>query len=1012
MEKKSQHMMKGMQKDMDPVYNAEGTYPFALNAVLGSRDGNSGAIVNEEGNEPCYQETEGILQIGSSALPNGDTVLFSTDNEYSYISRQDSCNCNVTLLIKSKCLNFKTYKQIDALTRVIRGCENVVYFTDNYNEYRSLNIDRLEDYLSNGFTTIDDANNDPDNGWNCRKISHFPSYNLPAIDINDVYNSGGNMKTGAYQFVIRYLDVNLNPTNWAIISNPVTIIEDSYTNSYDYIAGAKPYTLNDNNYTKKSVELKLSNLDLNYKYFQIGIIESSFGLNQPSINYYSTRQLLTSDVQYYLFTGFNEQDYVLTSLGDFNIDSLYVNTVEAHIQIDDRLLLSNVTTYEYDWATLQRCTLLTKTFWDKNFIELAAEEGTTQKDNPKFATVTFDNRTFISDEIYSFGIVYVFKNGLKSPVFHIPGRKANFDYSGADITAGSVINPTVTDLNSGHYRGSGVTNEWDTKLLTVVHDGYYTDPNTQVPVSMIEHIPSSEFVNCVQGPVTSPARHLSVSISGNDYTFNLAAGETMVVRIIDHTAITDTTHYLDSVNNVLTIIANNVEFLFQLSINNGLAGYVEVSGQTLYLLIGGIAFRESTYDKLGCQIERWKVYNTAVHLPGGNLLGYHETTNSTYNNVLNACLTTSIWDASGIGGENLNGQKIRHHRIPDLSMKGRLDDGSTIHYGLMGTKLIFDLTNVYANIPTEIKDELQGYFIVMGDRNEIDKTVLDKGYFFSNAVYTNLEVGSTSIYSDNNLHVQPPDTLFGPLSFVNGAAIGRRLLENDEPFAYAEFLSNKFLYESDIASGTYVKIDHYKHGYILPLADSVNTGAITDSHYRVYKTYDFRPSIGLPGGIGYSYGFPAPNHSPHKLIKTSFIVPYGIESAPVSQFGVGFTATSRRTAQPYGVVVTERKLQPSLNIQNPLFYPRALYGAIKIYRDVYNNLNSIKYVKTHSNMKYFTTLIPEVNEGDTFITTMRHVKTSGERTGSDNTTGIKAQVSYGIFSVESHINSALRHSNT
>ena len=210
MKKDSTDLSKGMIKQPTALFNPNSTYNYALNAMLGSREGDTGGFTNEEGNQICFTlPNKNSSVIGHVLLDDNNSIIFIADGQYSYIGLFDPEGCNFTVLIKSECLNFQKHKQIDALSRVVRGCERVIYFTDNFNSYRSLNIEKLELYLSTGFATPAAANLDPANGWNCELFKHFSPHNVPCIELDTIENTVGNLKPGVVQFAIRYIDNNL-----------------------------------------------------------------------------------------------------------------------------------------------------------------------------------------------------------------------------------------------------------------------------------------------------------------------------------------------------------------------------------------------------------------------------------------------------------------------------------------------------------------------------------------------------------------------------------------------------------------------------------------------------------------------------------------------------------------------------------------------------------------------------------------------------------------------------------
>lgn len=1024
MNKETQQINKGMVKNTNPLFNQDGTYPFALNAMLGSREGDAGTITNEEGNEPCFSTIEGHIQIGAVNLNNGNTVIFSTDNTTSVISLQDACKCTVKTLIISNCLNFKTYHQIDAKARVIRGCESIIYFTDNYNSYRSINIDKLDAYLNPGYT-VASANADPANGWNCIKFNHFPSFEIPSLNVEEVYDTGGRLKPGSYQFAVRYLDVNLNPTNWIYITNPVTIIQDSYGMDYDSIAGSKPYTEADQNYTKKSIQLDLTSLDASYKYYEVAIIECSTGISQITNVYISDRQLFNGNNDSFIYRGFDAVNYRMTTIDELNIDSIYINTVEAHNQVDDRLLLANVTTYEYDWAAVQRACLLNKATWS---IKNIADDKLNIKTDTKYATYTFDKKSFLTDEVYAFGLVLIFKNGLKSPVFHLPGRKANVDYIGNDITTQVLANPVLNQ----HHRGNGVVNEWDTKLLTVVPDGYFTDVDNQVPATCVEHIPDFEFVNCPINPTRTAPTNTSVSFNkaivglNTELTFNgMSAGDSAWVRvqytdIISPLNYYDQYHYITDAANVITIpklISGRAFISVDYSNNNGTSGHTTIASEFVGTGPFFVNLRNTTMKHIGCQIERWKVYNTAVNLSSGRLMGYHQSQFSEYNEV-NDCSGVSIWDATSIGGDDLTGTKIRHHRFPDLSLAGvQLSFNSNKQ--LMSIQ--FDLSDVYANLPQEVIDNLQGYYIVRADRQEFDKTVVDKGYMIANVVIPNETI---------SYKAEQTDTFTGGY-LLNGTPVAMPIgnfPDNDVELSFSEYYSNNVIYNSEIKRSDYIKLER-SYAMYNTIRNNSEWYYSAPDNFRAYMTSD----LTTPGSAGFTAGIPFQNGF-NRSTNNELIVPYNVR-AGMSSFFPGLGISNENGKQTLGLLYTKRKLKPPM-LTGPTIIDRfkthadtkinaindyqflttrgansMYYVSLKNYKDVYTNLNSIKYVRTHNDMLTFipTSYNKQINDGDIMITYMSYVKAYGKRTGSGDD-DIAAGLNHAVFVVESNINSALRHS--
>lgn len=198
-------LSKGMNQDIHPKYQPEGTYRMALNAVLESREGDIATLSNELGNIESasgYPSTKKI--IGHRLLDDGTTVVFLFDPASSRPDHEigifDPHQYSYTTYKKGSCLNFSDAHYINAIYRLKNGCERIVYFTDNYNPYRYINLDRPEYYgPGTSFTS-------------CDKLKYSRDYRIMDVSAS-INNSGGNTDVGTYNFVFRYLDQDENPTD-------------------------------------------------------------------------------------------------------------------------------------------------------------------------------------------------------------------------------------------------------------------------------------------------------------------------------------------------------------------------------------------------------------------------------------------------------------------------------------------------------------------------------------------------------------------------------------------------------------------------------------------------------------------------------------------------------------------------------------------------------------------------------------------------------------------------------
>lgn len=645
-----QQIVGPLNKDVNPIYQPQGSMTFCLNGVLENSTGMQGSILNEEGNSLCGEFTGLLVDfdvIGAHRLPNNDVLLFMCNqDETESVIAIHKFDCTIELLVRSTCLGFKLNKRISALSRTFNGCERYIYFTDTYNVYRSFSMDSLDSYLLPG-ETVSSANASG-TGWACDNFKHFPDLNFPIIDLTRIRDNGGNLLYGSYTFTIRYLDDKGNATNWIPFSNTIPIIKGTVNSNvlqedFTELRGTTNLTTLASGVTNgvdvtstKSIELNITGIDTRFSYYQIGVIEYVTDLQIPT-NYYILEQIVISGTtSSYIYSGFNPSVHATSSLNELTIPTIAVNTVHAHAQNAGRLFLANVKDGTRDWSELQRAVCKVTTRWeaqaDDNFSGLASSEGT------KRAAYYWEKKSFMRDEIYAFGIVFVLKDGTLSPPFHIPGTAADTTDRLAQL-ATFQANP-----HNRQYGGTLV----DRQLLTVV---------------------------------ASPASQAALTVAEAD---------------VKHLGLT-----------------------------------------------------------LGQTVERWKVFNTAIrtsytgpvantgsysHTAAAGLMSFWECENSVYP-ISTDCNGDYIYDEDAYGNV-LAGTPVRHHKFPDTTL---LEHSYCVRTLTAGPNVAIDTIDEIAhskvgivfeniNIPASFAADVLGYYIVRVNRDETNKTVIDKGMFNNSLV--------------------------------------------------------------------------------------------------------------------------------------------------------------------------------------------------------------------------------------------------------------------------------------
>jgi len=412
----------GLETDSNPKFASEGTYRFALNSALETTEGGIPTITNEVGNAVSAFLEEGYKVIGACLTNTSEIVIFATNEEMSQIGILNPEINTYTTTISSSCLNFSSKYPISCLFNIRKGCERMIYFTDRYNKYRSINLDNLLSYTS--APTIAQANSE--DNWNCDEFSLTPNYQVPIIDLLNVEEGGGQLKVGTYQFAIQYIDEDGNNSDWFNVTTPVPVTVGNPNGDWRYIQGGLPVANTAEPEegsvptTSKSIRLSISNLDINYPYYRLAALHSTGAIARVTEVWYLEPVAIGYDTQEYVYRGPNTTIDIVGSLPDININNTPIHVAKAHAQIDQSLWLANLEGTKYNYADFQRAaskilaTPITKAVQVVN----ALNPG-----DPKCPNTWWDSRSFMPDEVYAFGIQYLYADGSWSPVFHIPGRR-------------------------------------------------------------------------------------------------------------------------------------------------------------------------------------------------------------------------------------------------------------------------------------------------------------------------------------------------------------------------------------------------------------------------------------------------------------------------------------------------------------------------------------------------------------------------------------------------------------
>lgn len=401
----------GMVKDTSPLSQKDGTYPYALNAIMEGVEGDFPFITNELGTRFSLTLPENSFIIGSVLTDTNTFIVFLAGTGSSYIVEYFPVTNTYSIILEDTLLNFRTAHPIKALFRIRKGCERTIYFTDNYNPYRVLEIDNLAQY-----GTPVDINN----------IKLQRDAIIPKLEIQGVQNFGGNHKVGSYSYAIQYLDSNLNETAFLDYTPTIPLVDDSLAGSYWDVDGGVPLIDSTSQEgavpnCNKAVILDITNLDTNFKFFRIAVIASTSTTGEVSETYLLNPVPITNTSETVVVRDLSPTNATLTSLDTIQNTSFPIELVGSHAQIDNRLVLGNLSYTKYDWSAVQRAAQDIEISWATRVVP----KNDVSYSIPKGPEYYFKHKSFLRDEVYALGIYGKLKTTeQKTPVFHIPGRVA------------------------------------------------------------------------------------------------------------------------------------------------------------------------------------------------------------------------------------------------------------------------------------------------------------------------------------------------------------------------------------------------------------------------------------------------------------------------------------------------------------------------------------------------------------------------------------------------------------
>lgn len=651
----------GLNLDQSLNQVPKGKLTYALNAAIENFDSNSVNYQNEPGNEFCVKFPEGYVLIGNHFIIEKNKHIFFITNPNdggSQIGYMDNNDCTYRVLVNAPCLNFKIDHPIHKSVHRITNCSTEIYWTDGFNPRRYLDIDDIPKILRSGSPLCSPVYTDD---LDCNQLKIQPNFNIPSLKITNVI-SGGNLISGTYQFAVQYSDPSGNPfTSYYSVTNPTPIADEFITSvNFNYPVG-------------KSIVLDISNLETSgqFEYFNLAVIKTINAIS--SVELVGTYFIDNVNKQI-TYTG---QTVINLSINDIFEKFPYYEIAQDLTAVQDVLVWDQLTSI--DRINYQQVASNISLQWET--WRIPASENYANEIN---AT---NLRGYLRDEVYSFEVVFLLKNGKQTDGFHIPGRIINSDEQllpaipESDPDFIGVPNPDTNDLPYWKIYNTATVDGFSVEYINHL-DSISSEPELPVEPSDCK----CYLISSIQDPL--------LPLLGTTF------------------------FYTDCNNTFQTIFIEPNEL-----------GYVCSKIEPVYFPEGrGLVVIEENFNNCSNCSSPNPTKNKLDSYKGPYQYGefaYWESNEEYPCNV-------DVWG-------DLAGQKIRHHKFPDVNISPiyESDDFTSRSSLTMGNRAIFPIgvkIDPYqiqslinsSDLTTDQKADIVGFKIIRGDRS-VNQSIVAKG---------------------------------------------------------------------------------------------------------------------------------------------------------------------------------------------------------------------------------------------------------------------------------------------
>lgn len=512
-----------MNRDVHPMNLNETEYVIALNTNIEDESGNGYPMLqNEHSNLLCNRFT-GYYVVGIKHDLNEDKTYYFLTNpttnvsEIGYISAIHTINnvedvevncgcdfknildtpleeqeqtetCTYTTIIDdacNNCLNFSIDYPLKTIEIKDEKCGKRLYWTDNYNPQRYIDLSNLDYYKYTGEAACGE---DPiSTCLDCEKLRIFPLFEKPCIT-PDVIQFGGNLRAGTYEFLVAYCDKYGNEiSQYFSITNPVSIF-DPNNNILD--ATQLDYR------TNFGIKLNVTGLDKQYGYYKVAVIQNA-DVNGVVSYFEEGVHPIIDDTIFYV----TDADKKRTTLNKL----LAVKPIYTHAE---GMTSSNGYLFQYGLKAQKELNLQPVVNLMGAFLRW--QTVVADEDLYKDGINSSLYRSYLRDEVYPFSIRFITSDGFETALFPLvnrpfEGTENDEVETNTDIESINSFAPNCSDIgrtkNWQFYNTAsslGLCQNFDGEIDTIIKD-----LQRICTIDGVETIPSSTLTLQLDEPYTN-----------------------------------------------------------------------------------------------------------------------------------------------------------------------------------------------------------------------------------------------------------------------------------------------------------------------------------------------------------------------------------------------------------------------------------------------------------------------------------------------------------------------------